>query len=73
MSSNSDAVVGSAGDARHQRVPDHLAPPTSGWDGTFTEPWSFRDLLGFVSGMEFADGLPRTIGWYERHLDEPRR
>jgi hypothetical protein len=54
-------------------VPDHLAPPTSGWDGTFTEPWSFRDLLGFVSGMEFADGLPRTIGWYERHLDEPRR
>lgn len=32
-----------------------------------------RERFGFVAGTSFEDGLRRTIGWYERHRDEPRR
>lgn len=32
-----------------------------------------RECFGFVAGTSFEDGLRRTIGWYERHRDEPHR
>jgi GDP-L-fucose synthase len=32
-----------------------------------------REHFGFVAGTSFEDGLRCTIGWYERHRDEPRR